>query len=80
MALDVQALAHFAARTLEDIERDDDLPTDAELVDAVLIVEVHGTDEEQEAVSMVQGFTMSERNVVGVGLMVRGLVAATRQT
>ena len=71
-----QALAEFVARTLDELDEDDELPPDAEVLDAVLIVEVGARDpEDGEPISMVQGFTMSERNVVGVGLMARGLAA-----
>lgn len=76
MTLDTLTLAKFAATTLEDLEHDQDVPDDAELVDAHLIVELAGTDEDGDRISMVQGFTMSQRNVVGIGLMMRGLTAS----
>lgn len=78
MTLDAQALAEFAATTLEDLEQDDEVPDDAELVDAQLVIELTGTDADGDRISMVHGYTMSQRNVAGVGLLLRGLVAALR--
>jgi hypothetical protein len=76
VSLDAQALGEFAARTLEQLEADDDVPPDAHLVDAALIVEVTGTDDDGDPISIVHGFTMSERNVAAIGLLIRGLRAA----
>lgn len=78
MTLDAQALATFAAETLEELEDDSELPTDPTLVDAHLIVEVIGTDDDGDPVSQVHGFTMSGRNVAGIGLLTRSLTAALR--
>ena len=75
MALDSQALAVFAAETLADLEADD-LPADAELVDAALIVELRATDADGDEISMVHAFVMSKRNVALLGLLVRGEEAA----
>lgn len=76
MALDAHQLAQFAATTLEQLERDEHLPSDAELGDAQLIIEVTGTDQDGDPISMVQGFTMSGRNIAGIGLLMRALTAA----
>lgn len=76
MMLDAQDLAEFAAKTLEELEGDAFLPDGARLSDAHLVVEVSGVDEDGDTVSWVQGFTMSGRNVAGVGLLVRSLAAA----
>lgn len=76
--LDVTALAEFAAHIVDQLEADDEVPADATLTDAHIIVEVRGTSPDGDPTSMVQGFTMSERNVVGVGLTVRSLAAHLR--
>lgn len=76
--MNAQALAEFAAKTLAELEEDDDLPTDPTLTDAHLIVEVSGTDADGDSVSMVHGFTMSGSNVAGIGLLVRSLSGALR--
>lgn len=71
------ALAEFAARTLDELDQDRDLPAGARLEDAILVLEVMATNDDGEPVSMVHGYVMSRRNVVGVGLAMRGLVALT---
>lgn len=76
MALDAQALAKFAADTLEDLEADDDVPTNPTLADAHLIVEIRGSDHDGDPISQVHGFTMSGGNVAGIGLLVRALMAS----
>lgn len=78
MTLDAQALARFAATTLEEIEQDPDVPADAELLDAVLVIELRATTPDEDTISMTHAFTMSERNVASVGLLMRGLVASLR--
>lgn len=76
MALDAQALAKFAADTLEDLEGDNDLPIDPTLADAHLVVEIRGSDADGDPISQVHGFTMSTSNVAGIGLLVRALMAS----
>jgi hypothetical protein len=75
MPLDSTDLAKFAAETLAELD-DDDLPADAMLVDAALIVELKATDPDGEELSMVHAFVMSKRNVCLLGLLVRGEHAA----
>jgi hypothetical protein len=73
--MDGAKLAEFAAKTLDDLDRDDDLPAGATLRDALLVLEVHGTDADGEDVSIVEAFVMSESDVVGIGLAMRALGA-----
>lgn len=75
MSLDAQELAQFAARILEELEADPEVPDDAELLDAALVIELRSINADGEPVSMVHSYTISERNVVAVGLLARALAA-----
>lgn len=77
MTIDPTELAKFAADTLDDLERDEDLDDTAKLIDAVLVVEVQMTTSTGEPSSHVHAYTLGGRNTAGVGILYRGLRAMT---
>lgn len=76
VSIDPTELAKFAADTLDELERDEDLDDMAELIDAVLVVEVQMTTDEGVS-SHVHAYTLGGRNTAGVGILYRGLRAMT---
>lgn len=77
VSIDPTELARFVADTLDELERDEDLDDTAELIDAVLVVEVQMTTDDGEESSHVYAYTLGGRNTAGVGILYRGLRAMT---
>lgn len=73
MSIDPAPLAKLAASLIDELE--EEYGEDAELVDAVILVEVSHRDEDDDAASTVRGLGLSGRNTAAAGVLVRGLRA-----
>jgi hypothetical protein len=74
MPLDPAPLARHVAEFIDDLEQE--YGEDAELLDAVVCVEVASTDEDGDTISTVEARSVSGRNTVAVGILTRSLDAA----
>lgn len=73
VSIDPTELAKFAADTLDYLEKDEDLDDTAELLDAVIVIEVQTTNGNGEPVSHIHTYSLEGRNTVAVGILYRGL-------
>lgn len=79
MSIDLTAVSELALRVIEKIEKDTAEGVfpggDAVLVDALLVVEVSGVDEDGDTVSGVMPMNTADRTTIGIGLATRALKA-----
>lgn len=73
MPLDPSELGQLVAEFMDELE--DEYGPDAELVDAVIAVEVSHIDEDDDYCSTVDTRSLSRRNVCAIGITTRALQA-----
>lgn len=73
MSVDPARLGELVARVMDELEQDFPEHTQPTLTDALLVVEVAFTDGDDDRCSSIGSWTLSQRNVVGVGLASRSL-------
>lgn len=71
--IDPAPLGALVAHIMDELETDFPKDTKPQLVDALLVVEVRFTDSDGDDCSSVGSWTISQRNVVGIGLAQRSL-------
>lgn len=73
MTIDPAPLGELVAKVMDELELDFPDTTRPALIDALLVVEVSFTDEDNDRCSTVGSWTISGRNIVGAGLASRSL-------
>jgi hypothetical protein len=71
VALNLAPLVELVTKYFDEL--DDEYGDDAELVDAVIMVDVRHRDQDGGTASTVEGRSLSGRNTQAVGITVRGL-------